>query len=146
MLTSITVGIKRFDDSLPLPQYHTAGSAGIDLYARIETVIPARGVARVPLNIGLQLPEGTWALLAARSSLSKKGLMLANGIGVGDADYCGDDDEYGAALLNVTDEDVTVARGERIVQLIVMNFDRVELVEKSHFTAPNRGGFGTTGA
>lgn len=145
MSTPHTVAIKRFDTSLPLPSYQTAGSAGIDLYARVETVIPARGLARIPLNIAIQLPEGTWALLAARSSLSKKGLIVANGIGVGDYDYRGDNDEYQAALLNVGDTDVTIAKGERIVQLIVMNYDRVEFAEKEQFNAPDRGGFGSTG-
>ncbi len=89
-MKSHLVGIKRFDTTLPLPEYKTGGAAAIDLYARETTVIPARGIGYVPLNIALQLPENTWALLAARSSLHKKGLMLANGIGVGDYDYRGD--------------------------------------------------------
>jgi len=118
---------------------------GIDLYARLTTTIPAKTVVRVPLNIALQLPEGTWALLAARSSLYKKGLMMANGIGVGDSDYRGDNDEYQAALFNMTDADVTIEKGERIVQLIIMTYDRVELTEQTTFDAPDRGGFGTTG-
>jgi len=145
MSKAILVSIKRFDPSLPLPQYHTAGSVGIDLYARLTTTIPAKTVVRVPLNIALQLPEGTWALLAARSSLYKKGLMMANGIGVGDSDYRGDNDEYQAALFNMTDADVTIEKGERIVQLIIMTYDRVELTEQTTFDAPDRGGFGTTG-
>lgn len=145
MKNTLTVGIKRFDTSLPLPKYHTSGSVGIDLSARVETVIPAKAMVRVPLNIALQLPEGTWALLAARSSLHKKGLMMANGIGVGDSDYRGDNDEYQAALFNVTDADVVVEKGERIVQLIVMTYDKVEFEEKSKFEEPDRGGFGTTG-
>jgi dUTP pyrophosphatase len=145
MSKPILVAIKRFDPSLPLPQYHTAGSVGIDLYARLTTTIPAKTVVRVPLNIALQLPEGTWALLAARSSLYKKGLMMANGIGVGDSDYRGDNDEYQAALFNMTDADVTIEKGERIVQLIIMTYDRVELTEQTTFDAPDRGGFGTTG-
>jgi len=139
------VGIKRFDTSLPLPQYHTAGSVGIDLAARVETLIPAKSMVRVPLNIALQLPEGTWALLAARSSLHKKGLMMANGIGVGDSDYRGNNDEYQAALYNSTDTDVTVEKGERIVQLIILSYDRVTFEEIKQFTEPDRGGFGTTG-
>ncbi|MBP7875882.1 dUTP diphosphatase [Candidatus Woesebacteria bacterium] len=146
MINEILVGIKRFDTTLPLPTYQTAGAAGIDLYARVETIIPARSTALVPLNIALQLPQGAWALLAARSSLHKKGLMMANGIGVGDSDYCGDGDEYRAALLNFSDMDVIVERGERIVQLIVMSYSQVRFSEKSHFTESDRGGFGTTGS
>lgn len=141
-----TVQIKRFDQSLPLPAYQSAGAAGIDLAARVQTTIAAHQIALVPLNVGLQLPEGTWALLAARSSLSKKGLMLANGIGVGDYDYRGNDDEYRAVLYNFSDQEVVVERGERIVQLIVLTYDRVTLVEASQFVGTtNRGGFGSTG-
>lgn len=145
MAKTLRVAIKRFDTSLPLPAYQTAGAAGIDLYARVATVIPPKQLVRVPLNIALQLPEGTWALLAARSSLSKKGLLMANGIGVGDHDYRGDSDEYQAALFNVSDTEVTIEKGERIVQLIVMNYDRVAFEEHPRFDAPDRGGFGTTG-
>jgi dUTP pyrophosphatase len=137
--------IKRFDKSLPLPEYKTEGAAAFDLYARKETRIPARKVALVPLNIALQLPQGHWALLSARSSLHKMGLMVANGIGVGDYDYRGDNDEYMAALLNFTDEEVVIKKGDRVVQMIIMSRDRVEFEEKDKFEAKDRGGFGSTG-
>ncbi len=141
----IPVSIKLFDTSLPLPEYKTSGAAALDLYARENTTIPVRGVGLVPLNIALQLPVGYWALLAARSSLHKRGLMLANGIGIGDYDYRGDGDEYRAALLNFTDSEVTVERAERIVQLIVLPRERVTLQLQTIFDTANRGGFGSTG-
>jgi dUTP pyrophosphatase len=145
MLGLMHVSLKLFDTTLPVPEYQTEGAAALDLYAREQVVIPARGVGYVPLNIALQLPEGYWALLAARSSLHKRGLMLVNGIGVGDYDYRGDGDEYRAALLNFTDSDVTIERAERIVQLIVLPRERVELQLQTAFDTQNRGGFGTTG-
>lgn len=137
--------IKRFDKSLPLPEYKTPGAAAFDLYAREETIIPAHQVGLVPLNIALQLPVDHWALLSARSSLHKMGLMVANGIGVGDYDYRGDGDEYKAALLNFTDQDVVVKKGDRLVQMIIMSRERVEFEELDQFGAENRGGFGSTG-
>lgn len=137
--------LKRFDATLPLPEYQTNGSVGLDLYARESTVIPAGGVQRVPLNIAIQLPAGHWAMLAARSSLHKKGLMLANGIGVGDADYCGDNDEYQAALYNFSTQDVTVERGDRIVQLLILPYTRVSIEAVETLTNADRGGFGSTG-
>jgi len=137
--------IKRFDKSLPLPEYKTDGAAAFDLYVREETVIPPKKVALVPLNIAIQLPENHWALLSARSSLHKMGLMVANGIGVGDYDYRGDGDEYKAALLNFTDEEVTLQKGDRVVQMIVMTRDGVEFEEQEKFSDQNRGGFGSTG-
>ncbi len=83
--------------------------------------------------------------MAARSSLHKRGLVLANGIGIADEDYCGDNDEYRAALFNFSDKTVSVKRGERLVQMMVLPFDRVEWEEVNTLGSPDRGGFGTTG-
>lgn len=141
----LQVVIKRFDDELPLPEYETDGAAAFDLYARKDVTIPTGKVGYAPLNIALQLPENHWALLSARSSLHKRGLMLANGIGVGDYDYRGDDDEYQAALYNFAQEEVVVERGERIVQMIIMHRSPVEFVEKETLATDSRGGFGSTG-
>jgi len=142
---SIKVVIKRFDPELPLPEYQTAGAAAFDLYARETTEILPGEVGYVPLNIALQLPEGYWALVSARSSLHKRGLTMANGIGVGDWDYRGDGDEYRAALLNFSKEKVIVERGERIAQMIILPRPQVEFIEKSNFDTEDRGGFGSTG-
>jgi dUTP pyrophosphatase len=142
----LKVTVKRFDTTLPVPEYKTAGAAGMDLYAREDTVVPAHGIAYVPLNIALQLPEGTWLLMSARSSLHKKGVMMANGIGVGDYDYRGDGDEYKAALYNFTEHDALIERGERIVQMIVMERTAIEFTELPSFDTKDRGGFGSTGS
>jgi dUTP pyrophosphatase len=137
--------IKRFDQSLPLPEYKTKGAAALDLYARLETVIQPGEIGYVPLNIALELPQDHWALVAARSSLHKKGLMMANGIGVGDEDYCGDNDEYQAILLNFTDQEVVVKKGERIAQLIILPRERVKIEEVVELGNQDRGGIGSTG-
>lgn len=136
--------LKLFDASMPVPQYQTKGAVAFDLYAREATTIPAGKVVLVPLNIAIQLPEGHWAMLAARSSLHKKGLMLANGIGVGDEDYCGDQDEYRAALWNRTEADVTVEKGERIVQMLILSYVRPDFEIVEHLGNADRGGFGST--
>lgn len=141
----MNITIKRFDTSLPLPEYKTAGAAAFDLYARTEVLIPAHSVGYVPLNIAIELPEHHFALLSARSSLHKRGLMMANGIGIGDYDYRGNNDEYQAALLNFTDHDVVIPKGERVVQMIILQRERVEFTEVEHFTTQDRGGFGSTG-
>lgn len=136
--------IKLFDPTFPAPKYQTKGAVAFDLYARETTTIPAGKVVLVPLNIAIELPSGYWAMLAARSSLHKKGLMLANGIGVGDEDYCGDQDEYRAALWNRTDSDVIVEKGERIVQMLILSFTRPEFEMVEHLGNEDRGGFGST--
>lgn len=137
--------IKRFDATLPLPEYKTDQAAALDLYARVDTVIPPQKIGYVPLNVALELPSDHWALLAARSSLHKRGLMMANGIGVGDEDYCGDNDEYQAALFNFTDQEVVIKKGERIVQLIILSREKVEVEGVEELGNEDRGGFGSTG-
>lgn len=137
---------KRFDQEIPLPARQTAGSVGFDLHARISVKIEPGKIAYIPLNFALSLPSGYWALVAARSSLHKKGLMLANSVGIGDADFCGEDDEYKAAVYNFNQETVEVIRGERICQLIILTHPEVELEEVRSFGGQkNRGGFGSTG-
>lgn len=144
---TVPVVFKRFDTTLPVPAYQTAGAAGFDLYSRLPLMIGPREVAYAPLNIALQLPPGYWAMLAARSSLHQKGLLLANGIGVGDYDYRGDGDEYKAALWNYTDSTVQIERGERIVQMLIMPQLIAQLSEVEHFSdTPDRGGYGSTGS
>jgi dUTP pyrophosphatase len=140
------VKIKRFDKKLPLPVYKTTGAAALDLASREEVEIEAGGVAYLPLNIALQVPKDSFVLVAARSSLHKKGLFLANGIGIGDSDYCGDGDEYMAAVYNFSKEPVVVKKGERVAQMMVLKRESVEWEESDSFNErDNRGGFGSTG-
>jgi dUTP pyrophosphatase len=139
------IKIKLFDQSLPLPEYKTSGAAALDLYSRLDLSIKPGTVAYVPLNIALQIPEDYFVLLLARSSLHKKGLMMANGIGIADYDYRGDGDEYQAVLYNFSQKTVLIEKGERLVQMIVLPREKVKLTQLKVFTDVNRGGFGTTG-
>jgi dUTP pyrophosphatase len=141
----IQLKIKRIDKSLPLPEYKTEKAAAMDLAARETVAIPARSIGYVPLNIAFKLPPNHFALVAARSSLHKKGVMMANGIGIGDEDYCGDNDEYRAVLFNFTDQEVTIEKGERIVQLLILERNEVALEEVEHLGEKDRGGIGSTG-
>ena len=140
------VKIKRFDKSLPLPVYKTAGAAALDLASREEQSIKAGEVAYLSLNIALQVPKDSFVLVAARSSLHKRGVFLVNGIGIGDSDYCGSDDEYHAAVYNFTKETVVIKKGERVAQMMVLKREKVEWEEHEDFSnQQNRGGFGSTG-
>lgn len=139
------VRIRRIDKSLPLPEYHSAGAAGFDFYCRESVTILPGKLAYIPLNVALEPPEGHMMLLASRSSTPKRGIMIANGIGIGDRDFSGNDDEYKALVFNYTDAPVVVERGDRIAQGIFLRSDRVEWEEVDDLGTPNRGGFGTTG-
>lgn len=139
------ITIKRIDTALPLPEYKTSGAVGFDLSSRTDMIIPANSVGYAPLNVIIATPEGHMLLLAPRSSLHKKGLTLANSVGIVDQDFCGPEDELRAALFNFTNEDVTIARGDRIVQGIIQPIHIVTFTEIDAIVADSRGGFGSTG-
>lgn len=139
------IRIKRFDKGIPLPEYKTKGAAAFDLSARMSVAIAPKTIAYIPLNVAIEPPEGHYVALFARSSLHKRGLMPANGVGVIDPDYSGDEDEYKAALYNLSEETVVIDRGERIMQAVIAPYTHAELEEVDHMGNGSRGGFGTTG-
>ena len=139
------IRIKRIDKTLPLPEYKTKGAVAFDLASRERILIQPKTVGYAPLNICVETPSGHMLLLAARSSLHKRGLMLVNGVGVIDQDFSGNNDECKAALYNFTSELVALERGERIAQGIIKPIVRCEFTEVDNFDNPNRGGFGSTG-
>ena len=137
--------IRRFDTTIALPEYKTDGAAAFDLSSRIDTEIAAGAIEIIPLNVAIQLPDGYCAQLIARSSLFKKGLRLINGVGVFDADYSGNTDEYRAALQNFSSQSVSVTKGERLAQVVILPLIQCAITEVTELSQPNRGGFGTTG-
>lgn len=142
---SINVKIKRVDTDLPLPQYETDGSVGFDILAREDTKVEPRGLALVPGNIIVEVPEGYMLTVASRSSTPrKKGLLTPHGIGIIDHDYCGPEDEIKIQVLNFTDEAVTVKRGEKIAQGVFVRVDTFVWEEVDAMERESRGGFGST--
>lgn len=138
--------IRRLNATVSLPTPATGGAAGFDLAAAEDIVIPPGGIRLVGTGLVIGVPPGHFLAIFARSSLPlKRGLVVANGVGVVDADYCGPDDEVRVQVLNITGEPVTVAAGDRIAQGIVLPAPRVEWEEVAEATAPSRGGFGSTG-
>jgi dUTP pyrophosphatase len=138
--------IKRLSHAVGLPEPATGRSAGFDLAAAADIEIPARSIRLVGTGLVIAVPEGHFLGIFARSSTPlKRGLMVANGVGVVDADYCGPADEIKIQLLNITDAPVKVARGDRLAQGIVLPCPRVEWEEVDEMNVPTRGGFGSTG-
>jgi dUTP pyrophosphatase len=138
--------IKRIDTDLPLPQYETKGSVGMDLLARETTTIEPKAIGLIPGNIIVETPAGYMLMIASRSSTPrKKGLMFPHSIGVIDQDYCGEADEILIQVYNFTDTAVTIERGEKIAQAIFVRVDQAELLEVTEMSDVSRGGFGSTG-
>lgn len=138
--------ITRRDPSVPLPTYESPGAAGFDLAAAENVDVPPRQIRLIGTGLVITVPEGYFLAIFARSSTPfKRGLMVANGVGVIDSDYCGAADEVKIQVINVTDEPVNIRRGDRIAQGIVLPAPRAEFVE-GKAAETSRGGFGSTGA
>jgi dUTP pyrophosphatase len=138
--------IKRLQSAVGLPEPATARAAGFDLAAATDLEIPPHSIRLVGTGLVIAVPDGYFLGIFARSSTPlKRGLMVANGVGVIDADYSGPDDEIKIQVLNITDAPVKVTRGDRLAQGIVLPCPTVEWEEVTEMTQPTRGGFGSTG-
>lgn len=139
--------IKRLDAGVGLPEPATGGAAAFDLASAVDVDIPPRSIRLVGTGLVIAVPDGYFLGIFARSSTPlKRGLMVANGVGVVDADYCGPADEIKIQLLNFTDAPVPIKRGDRLAQGIVLPCPRIEWEEVAEMSVPTRGGFGSTGS
>lgn len=149
------VRIKRIDKSLPLPEFDEADPktqeryprnqvAGFDLFCREDKVVPPHELALVAVNNIIETPPDCFLMLVARSSTPwKKGLMLANGVGILDPFYSGDSDELKIQLLNFTDKPVEVHKGEALVQGVIVRREPVEWEEVDVMGVDGHGGYKT---
>ncbi len=129
------------------PAYATENSAGVDLKANIDEPVVLEPLQRavIPTGLRIALPEGTEAQVRPRSGLAAKhGITVLNSPGTIDADYRG---EIGVILVNLSQTPFTVNPGERIAQMVVARYERVEWEETDSLDGTGRGegGFGSTG-
>ena len=109
-------------------------------------VVPAGRVVLVRTGLIIEVPTGHCLAIFARSSTPlKRGLMVANGVGIIDPDYCGPADEIMIQVLNFTGADVQIRRGDRLAQGIVLPAPRVQWQDVEEISQTTRGGFGATG-
>ena len=142
------INIKLLNENAKVPTRGSEYAAGYDLYAATDydIEIAPHSTVKIGTGISVELPNGTFGAIFARSGLAtKKGLRPANCVGVCDSDYRG---EYIVPMHNDTDEVMTIASGERIAQLIVMPFVEIEfnIVDELTETKRGDGGFGSTGS
>jgi len=148
-MKGLKIQIKRLrkESPVPLPQYMTAGSSGMDLFASLkEEAVLLPGERRlIPTGISVAIPEGFEGQIRPRSGLAiRNGLGIVNGPGTIDADYRG---EVGVLLINFGKEPVTVRDRDRIAQLVISQVFRATWEEVSDLSPTPRqeGGFGHTG-
>ena len=134
-------------EEIPLPQYMSAHSSGLDLFADLEQeIVLGPGEWKlIPTGIAISLPPGFEGQVRPRSGLAlKNGVTLLNSPGTIDADYRG---EIGVILINLSRQPFAIKRGDRIAQLVIAPVCRVALewVTELDETVRGAGGFGHTG-
>ena len=143
---ALTLAVRRLDPDLPLPAYAHPGDAGLDLLARESVTLPPGERAVVPTGVAVAIPAGHVGLVHPRSGLAARhGLTLVNAPGTIDAGYRG---EIKVIVANLdAREPVTLARGDRIAQLVIQRVATVHVQEVAELppSARGAGGFGSTG-
>lgn len=137
--------IQRLDSDLPLPAHELPGDAGLDIYARVTLELAPGERALIPTGIAIALPAGYVGLIHPRSGLAARhGFTLVNSPGTIDSGYRG---EISVVGLNTGTDSLTIVRGDRIAQLVVMELPRVLIQEVQTLPGSVRsaGGFGSTG-
>ncbi|MBL4759138.1 MAG: dUTP diphosphatase [Rhizobiales bacterium] len=149
MSAPLVVAVKRLPHGadLELPAYETAGAAGMDLRAAVETdmIIASGDWGLVPTGIAIALPDGHEAQIRPRSGLAvKNGVTVLNAPGTIDCDYRG---EIKVALINHGSGPFTITRGMRIAQMVIAPVTQATMTEFEDLPESDRGsgGFGSTG-
>ena len=141
------INMKIVSKSGRVPAYATEGSAGFDISAYLPEPMTLKAGERalVPTGLFFEVPEGYEAQVRARSGLAiKHGIGLVNGIGTVDSDYRG---EIRVPMINWSDEDFVINDGDRIAQVVITSYEKVdiEIADNISDTERGSGGFGHTG-
>lgn len=139
------IRIKYFTDAIEKLAYIDGKSDWIDLRAAEDVTMKAGEFRLIPLGVGMELPKGYEAHIVPRSSTFKNfGIIQTNHMGIIDASYCGDNDQWHMAVYAVRDTEIHV--NDRICQFRIMeNQPAVAFEEVEHLGSQDRGGFGSTG-
>lgn len=136
------------DKNINLPVRKTKHSAGYDVEAAEDITIPpfkpGMKPTLVPTGLKAYCNEDEFFMLVNRSSGPKKGLVLANSIGIVDADYYNNEDNEGHfffQFINIKDEDVTIHKGDAIGQVI---FQKFLITDDDKAEGTRKGGIGST--
>lgn len=149
-MEKIRIKIQRIENKyndIPLPEYSTEGSSGLDIRAAVEDeLVLTRGkVSLVPTNLRVEIPLGYEMQVRPRSGLAANhGIGILNSPGTIDSDYRG---ELKIILFNFGEKDFLIKRGDRIAQIVLAKVYRAELDESDNLDNSKRaeGGFGHTG-
>ncbi len=140
------VEFKRNHPLAQVPEYKTSGAVAFDIAIVEDATIEPRQKTKIRTGLVINVPDDHALLIVSRSSNPfKKGVDLANSVGVIDSDFCGPNDELVLLVKNITDEIIVVKAGDRVGQGLFTPVSRPQFKEVDGMRAPNRGAFGTTG-
>ena len=139
------IKIKYFTDQIEKLRYIDGKSDWIDLRAAEDMTLKQGEFALIPLGVAMQLPAGCEAHVVPRSSTFKNfGIIQVNSMGVIDASYSGDNDQWFMPVLAMRDTEIHI--NDRVCQFRIMaNQPQISFTEVTHLEGPDRGGFGSTG-
>ena len=140
----VEIEVEQLDPDLPLPQYMTRGSSGMDLYARQATTLSPRQIKLIPTGIKVGIPPGFELQIRPRSGLATQGVGVVNSPGTIDPDYRG---EIKVILINFGEKPYFIKRGDRIAQgvLCPVCHARLRVVNQLKGSKRSHQGFGHTG-
>lgn len=146
MTNNMIVKIKKLDKDIELPKYQTNGAVAFDIGLKESAILKPKEWKILPTGLVIKTPPGYMLLIAPRSSLFiKKGLALANTIGIIDQDYSGETDEIKLALINLSDKEVKIEKAERLAQGVFVKIEKAQWKQVNQIGQKSRGGFGSTG-
>ncbi len=129
-----------------MPEYKTPGSCAFDLSTIEDATIAPGEIVRLRTGLVICTPKDHVLVIASRSSTPKKfGLTVVQGIGIVDEDYCGPNDEILLQLINFTNHSVSVTKGDRLAQGMIVPVAKAKFTVVETLATTNRGGFGSTG-
>lgn len=140
----VVLKVRRFRKDVSLPGYEKRKyrPACFDFEVGESATIEPKKIGLVKLNVAIKVPEGYALMLYPRSSTPlRKGLIAPHSVGIGDAFYCGDNDEYIYEFLNITDKPVTIERGESLVQGMLIKVEEVIIREVDKMEDEGVGGY-----
>lgn len=144
-INMLKLQVKRTSDKAILPVRANKTDSGLDLFASEEVIIPARSTKVIPTSLIINIQEGYEGQIRNKSGVTTKTPLRVQ-LGTIDESYCGEDDEIGIIVDNISDDDYKVAYGQKIAQLVVTAVELPEVQEVAEIKADSRGGFGSTGA
>lgn len=140
----ININIKRLNDLAKLPHYANIGDAGADLFASEDFNLPSHSAGAVPTGIAMEIPAEYVGYINPRSGMALKGITVMNAPGTIDSGYRG---EIKVILVNHTDKDYMIVRGDKIAQMVFHKYSEVFFEPVDELSNSDRGvsGFGSSG-